>query len=251
MPGRATLAVMGRSAPAGSREEAQAFLARNPLDHAKAIESLRRGNGWIEAAGPWGVVVHDLPSDTWFVMARDADAVDPLVAGLHGVSQCEVFPAEGEPAIARRFGLKADAHYVMAVARTGWRAQAPAVAGAEISPVGPSSPDLDLYPESGRAYARARARDGTLWAAKLEGATAGFVGLHDDASMGLLHVLPGWRRRGLGTMLLTRMTARVLAGAPVACSQIEAGNGASIRLHRRAGLQVGEGLTAWMGTPGA
>lgn len=180
-------------------DQARRFLDTDPVNHAKALESLRRHTGRIVAQSRAGVVVHDGPSDTFLIMTAADPArpgtgapVDDLVARLDpaAVHQCEVFPAAAAPLVGRRFHLITDAHYVMAVARSGWRRGADDVPGVALVPVGPRSPDLELYPQSGRAYARTRADDGTLWAARLDGRAVGFIGTHDDGSIGLLQVLP-------------------------------------------------------------
>lgn len=241
-------------------DQARRFLDTDPVNHAKALESLRRHTGRIVAQSRAGVVVHDGPSDTFLIMTAADPArpkteapVDDLVARLHPVAvhQCEVFPAAAAPLVGRRFHLVADAHYVMAVARSGWRRGADDVPGVALVPVSPRSPDLELYPQSGRAYARTRADAGTLWAARLDGRAVGFIGTHDDGSIGLLQVLPPWRRRGIGAMLLSLMVERVLTHAPLACFQIDVDNAPSIRLHRRVGMLVGTRITAWLAEPDA
>ena len=46
--------------------------------------------------------------------------------------------------------------------------------------------------------ARAHIEKGELFAAEYEGKLAGFMGLHDDGSMGLLEVFPEYRKLGIG-----------------------------------------------------
>ena len=69
-------------------------------------------------------------------------------------------------------------------------------------------------------------------------ALAGFVGQHEEGSMGLLEVLPEYRGRGIGKALLAAAVNWQLERGQVPYSQIVDGNEISYRLHRSMGFSI-------------
>lgn len=64
----------------------------------------------------------------------------------------------------------------------------------------------------------------------------GFIGRHDDGSMGLLEILPQFRRRGLGNALEKAEIAREMAQGDIPFCQVIADNEASLRLQQKLGM---------------
>ena len=66
----------------------------------------------------------------------------------------------------------------------------------------------------------------------------GFIGQHLEGSMGLLEILPPYRRRGLGAELECFMIGKMLEQGLLPYCQFETGNLASRRLQEKLGLTV-------------
>lgn len=129
--------------------------------------------------------------------------------------------------------------------------------GAQVYPARlEDAPDLARYyhmpgSSSGDAaaverYLYDRIRSGTVFCVSLDGALAGFVGTHEEGSIGLLTVLPAYRRRGLGTYLEQVAIRRALERGHIPFGQIAEGNTASLALQRSLGMTVAEELVCWM-----
>ena len=68
-----------------------------------------------------------------------------------------------------------------------------------------------------------------------KGQLLGFIGMHSEGSVGMLEVLPPYRRRGVALALMAAMANHCLERGWVPFSQIFDGNTASLELHRRLG----------------
>ncbi len=75
---------------------------------------------------------------------------------------------------------------------------------------------------------------------------AGFVGAHAEGSLGMLEVLPAFRRRGIGAALQAKATNRQLQEGWTPFSQVEPGNTASLRLQRTLGFRITRRNIFWL-----
>lgn len=88
--------------------------------------------------------------------------------------------------------------------------------------------------------------DGWVWGGYTErGELAGFIGEHDEATMGMLEVFPEFRRRGYARELQGASINRLLAAGRVPCSQVALDNEASMALQRSTGMTRAAAVHAW------
>ncbi|MDD4311433.1 MAG: GNAT family N-acetyltransferase, partial [Eubacteriales bacterium] len=81
----------------------------------------------------------------------------------------------------------------------------------------------------------------------LNGEIAGFVGTHEERSMGLLKILPEYRRLGLAYALEARLINHLLSQGRVPFCQVAIVNNASIRLQQKLGLVLSDHVVYWLG----
>lgn len=248
-PARAAVEGPSRCPTDGSHGRAGAlrFLRRDPVLHAKVIGIVEDGSGRVVTAGAHGTVVFHVPTRTWFIDTVDVASGTKLVDVLDGVRECEVTPVPLAEHLARRSALQIREHYVSAVAESGrTRPHTPVPPSVRLRRVPPRDAVLAEYPQEGRDHARARAASGDLWAGRDEEGPIGFVGVHGDGSIGLLHVPAARRRHGWGRLLLQFMIGELGRAGRPAHSQIAASNVASLALHRSAGMTLSASPIAWM-----
>jgi len=228
-------------------EKALAWLDRDRLYYVNLLEVLRRGSGELLAAEDRGVVVYDRSSGSYMFALEEG-----------GEDLLELIPRDAElvtghamwalPILEERWGTCER----MEVRSAAWlRPEPPA------PPVFPG--ELRMLDESwapwaaahysnnfgGVAYMEGVARRGLL-GAFVDGRPAGFVGFHDEGSIGMLEVLPEYRRRGLGAALELAAIRVALSRGQYAFGQVEAGNAASLTLQRSLGLEVSERSLFWL-----
>lgn len=74
----------------------------------------------------------------------------------------------------------------------------------------------------------------------------GFIGEHLEGSMGLLHVIPEYRRKGFGAALQKHLIARTMEKGYVPFGQVEKGNLGSLELQKKLGMTQSDNLIVWM-----
>lgn len=79
-----------------------------------------------------------------------------------------------------------------------------------------------------------------------DGRPVGFIGEHLEGSMGLLHILPQYRRKGYAEALEKSMIAKTLKEGLIPFGQVEKTNQASLGLQRKLGMTLSENLICWM-----
>ena len=89
-------------------------------------------------------------------------------------------------------------------------------------------------------------REERIFGLRDKGSLFAFIGLHEDLSMGMLFILPGYRRRGWGERLERALTARVLAMGELPYGHVIEGNTVSMRLQQKIGFVPCSDKVFWM-----
>ena len=106
--------------------------------------------------------------------------------------------------------------------------------------------ETDSAIEKTRAYLKERMEKGWLFGAFLGEELAGFVGMHAEGSIGMLTVLPEYRRKGIGKALETYAVNALLEHGYTPYGQVKQGNEASLRLQEALGLCVAKQMVYWL-----
>ncbi len=95
-------------------------------------------------------------------------------------------------------------------------------------------------------YMKSRIEYGMLGAFDENGNCAGFVGFHGEGSMGLLTVLPEYRRKGIGIALEARNLNRRLSEGRIPFGHVVVGNEKSEGLQRKIGMEFSDKIVTWV-----
>ena len=88
---------------------------------------------------------------------------------------------------------------------------------------------------------------GVIYGAFAGGDLAGFIGRHEEGSVGLLFVFPEFRRMGIAEALERNYVNRELAEGNVAYGQIFVGNTPSRQLQEKLGMDFSDKFICWCG----
>lgn len=89
-------------------------------------------------------------------------------------------------------------------------------------------------------------REGALFGGYAGEELIGFIGIHEEKTMGMLHIMREQRKKGYGYVLEGSLMNRLLAaGEPIYAHIIE-DNTASLALQRKLGMTRSEGLITWL-----
>lgn len=128
------------------------------------------------------------------------------------------------------------------------RKEPPAVTEEDIRPL--SEEHLDFlqanYRHEDSEYLAWLLERRALFGAFRDGKLVGFIGKHAEGSMGLLEVLPAWRRQGVGERLERFLIARELEQGNLPYCHVFTDNHVSLALQRKLGLTLAEGSVIWL-----
>ena len=87
---------------------------------------------------------------------------------------------------------------------------------------------------------------GQLFGGFQNGTLAGFVGRHAEGSIGLLEILPQYRRQGFATALERYMIDLELSLCHIPFGQVLTDNAPSLALQRSLGMTISSGTLCWL-----
>ncbi|MGE4454191.1 MAG: N-acetyltransferase family protein [Sphaerochaeta sp.] len=102
------------------------------------------------------------------------------------------------------------------------------------------------YAHEEEAYIRQRYQAGVMIAAEIDGTLAGFMGRHTECAMGLLVVLPQYRRLHVGEALERAYIHKLLAQGTTPYCHVVVDNVASLSLQKKLGLKISPERVYWM-----
>ena len=120
--------------------------------------------------------------------------------------------------------------------------------GAEIRPLDQSHAEFvhaHYHMVDDFAYIKERI-DAGMFGVFLGGELAGFAGTHEERPMGMLEILPEFRRLGLAYALEAHLINSLLAENRVPFCQVALYNESSIRLQQKLGLVLSEKIIYWL-----
>ena len=229
-------------------ERALAQLAQNPLHHMGMMYPIRRGTARILAADARGVLLQEMKSGAYMLSAKNREAAKDLFGLVDTMSLACMHQDFAAAECAQKFGLSVTLRCHQAV----WpREKAPAVPSSPYCVQTLTADRLDAVAATyshdiGRAYLAGRIADGEMLGAFCGGELAGFIGMHEEGSMGMLEVSPSFQRRGVATLLLSKLIERVLAQGLVPFSQFLENNEPSRKLHAHLGFLISEESIHWL-----
>ena len=94
-------------------------------------------------------------------------------------------------------------------------------------------------------YIRERLQEG-MFGVFVGGKIAGFAGTHEERPMGLLEILPEYRRLGLAYALEAHLINHLLSLGRMPFCQVALHNEASIRLQKKLGLVLSDSIIYWL-----
>lgn len=223
-----------------------AYLNQDRILHATVLESMKKKQAEIISFSRQGVLILDVPSQTMMISAASSVHFNLLIEDLKQAYDFLVFQEEYAPLVAQRFQLK--------LAATYWQAIYPVADKLVLDPlikfrklaVSDYEWVKEDYSTQDEDYLEDRVAKGCLWGGFVNQKCVGFVGIHDDGSMGLLQVLKRWQGQGYGHELLAFMTNHYLDENWIPYSQITVDNERSIQLHRSLGYRLSDKKVIWL-----
>ena len=223
---------------------ARAWLSRDPLLHTDMTEAMRRGLGEIAAATDRGVLLSVDEGNCGMLSCADPETALTLLAGK-SFPLLAVHQAELETVLCRELGMESWMRCRQAVYL---HREPPEETAEDIRPLDAEHLEFLLanYRREDSEYLAWLLERRALFGAFRDGELVGFIGKHAEGSMGLLEVLPAWRRKGVGESLERFLIARELERGFIPFCHVVSDNQASLALQRKLGLSLAEGAVIWL-----
>lgn len=233
----------------------QEAMNRDPVLYLDLTEAIRRGEGRLIAAMPRGALAsfrnyeRDGQELGFTMFANDLETAKRLLAMLP--PQPDFLTVHEDfylDELEKRFGFdRLNLCWQVGYLRT----MAPAAPDceAEIRQLELSHLPavVEHYAENGvdDGYLSGLIEQGELYGAFEGGTLMAFIGRHAEGSMGLLEVLPQYRRRGLGRLLQSHLIDLELSRGRIPYGQVFDGNEASLALQQSLGMTRSMGRLYW------
>lgn len=228
-------------------EKAVQFLEQDTLSHIDMLECIRRGTVEWLYAGEHGVLLRDRLSGIYMVSADTMDAARACILHIR----------ERDMVVCHQDFYKQLVKEILGLSVFGQCYQAaylekdplPEKNGPyQILPLEESHlsfvlQNYQMVPDEG--YILDRLRSGTMYGVFVGEKPVGFIGMHTEGSLGMLEILPEYRKRGLAFALEAYAINRILEKGWTPFGQIMVGNLASMRLQQKLGLTVSQKTCCW------
>lgn len=224
------------------------YLSKDPLLHMDMLESIRSGSAELLAAGEDGVLLINTAAEAAMMSTESAKAAARMLARIPAVPLFVAHQSFYEEDAAQKFGYTQKMVCRQAVYLK--KQPLPMPCGApDIRPLDGRclSFIMEHYTHAdNEAYLRERLESGAMFGAFAEGSLAGFIGTHAEGSMGMLEVLPRYRRHGVALTLETFLMNCLLDCGRVPFAQIVTDNEASLKLQQKLGFSFSDKTLSWL-----
>jgi len=230
-----------------TKEKALEYLSRDYLLNIDMIECINRNTVKYFYAGDDGVLLtadddyaYMLAADNAETAIRILRTVDFKVAVLHDTAMLQP--------VAEAFGLE----YKGACLQAAYLGKNPLPeSDADIRPLTQEHAQFvaEHNEMSDLEYIKGRIAADDMFGAFDGDTLMGFIGTHEEGSMGMLEVLPEYRRRGLALALEQYVINRTLSKGYVPYVQLYTTNAASKALQERLGLSFADKNIIWLWKP--
>lgn len=227
---------------------ARKYLEKDRLLHIAMLESLRLHEAELLYAGEDGVLIRHISAGLYMFSAASENSAAKMAGLIRDPAVILLHQSCLKDEIMSRFSLKG----TMPCHQAAWLKDEPVPAAPSIADLKPlTEADLPIvlhhyHSVDGPEYVKERLKAGML-GAYVNGELAGFIGTHPEGSIGLLEVLPAFRRRGLAMVLESAMMQRQQSLGRVPYAHIKLNNEASVALHKKLGMEVtDEASLCWL-----
>lgn len=221
--------------------------SQDPLLTANIRNSLLRGSCELLEDTEEGIFIYDIPGNVFILYA-------PLELGKSWLCKHEgrsykllvLYDDALAAFVAVRYGLQIDEKCKQVV----WMHSEPPATAEKLRFHTATEADmalcLQIYHNSSEADVRQAVKAGNVMLGYKDETLVGMIGIHMEGSMGMLEVLPEYRRRGYGTELEKALIARQLESGLLPYGQVYLSNEASFALQASIGMECSEGTLIWL-----
>lgn len=231
------------------KDAALSYLGKNYLKHAGIIECVRHDDIDYLYVGGDGVFIYDRSAKI-YMMATDSPAVSfEALKRCEGASLIVCHNDFEYEQIRDKFGLYGLNKCHQVVWTSGKKLPLSGVC--EVKRLELTEENIDFVFEHytlafDREHIAYIMKNMGMYGGYIDGKLVGFIGRHEERSMGLLEVLPAYRRMGIGTEIESYLINDLLENGEVPYAHIIYGNEKSVAMHVKFGFAFSETPVFWL-----
>ena len=218
--------------------------------HVDFLESLRMGDARILHDSEGALLVQLISWPLYLIAAVDPDEGKQLIDGLVPEEDGEtMIVARGEQVVdyANHCGFQTVSPCVQVL----YEQKEPIPVETELVIRHPDRTDYDKIIESytlpiSEEEVLASIEEPEFSSGYLDGKMVGYIGLHPEGSIGMLHIFDEYRGKGYGETLVKYMINRQLAAGAYPYGQVFIDNEASLAMQRKLGMTFSKDYIYWM-----
>jgi len=230
------------------KSEALSYLQGDELLHMSMIFPIQRGTVELIYAGDDGVFLKELESGAYMLSVKHPNRGKEL---LESVGKQELFCVHQEYIVdylLKKYHFQNHLECFQAVyphkARIGAKSAALTIRKLGVEHADTISCHYHEYVDQG--YIMSRLERGELYGGFLGDVLCGFIGTHEEGTIGLLKVLEQYRRRGFGAELECFMINLIVDKGQTPFAQVSIDNTVSIKLQKKLGFQISKDTLHWL-----
>jgi GNAT superfamily N-acetyltransferase len=226
-------------------------LSKDFLLNVDMLECIRRGSAEILFASDEAVLLIDIPSQIYMISTQNAEISKTLVDRLP--DNIEIIAAHDKfsyDLLTKRFNFNETmiCHNTVYTKKTPMQAQDSIL---EIKLLTQEYKDIIIRNYSkieivDSVYIENRLKANVMIGAFIDNDLCGFIGSHEEGSIGMLEVLPKYRGRGIGAALQIAATNDALSNQRYPYGQVVETNSASTALQNKLGFELSKNKVYWL-----
>ncbi|MEG2989039.1 MAG: GNAT family N-acetyltransferase [Oscillospiraceae bacterium] len=229
-------------------EQAICYVNRDRVLYANILEILRRESEELIYADSDGVLLYDKDSEVYMMSAQSTVLADWMLRKLPEKLEILVgFEQFYREEAKRRYGFKTEEICLSVLYEKREPPELPPFEGElrQLTRADTEFVHSHYSCDFSMDYIQ-RAIDQGMMGIFVEGHMAGFIGSHFEGTMGLLEILPEYRRRGFGELLERAQVRLCMSQGILPTGHVFADNEKSLALQRKIGLSVSEDTLFWI-----
>ncbi|WP_159442049.1 GNAT family N-acetyltransferase [Clostridium sp. Marseille-P2415] len=226
-------------------EKAIQYLLEDHLSNIDMLEPLRRGTADILYAENDGVVIHERNSHAYMISMQDLEKCQSIIDfgkyrlfAVHQNNIADWIRKKG------RFSNRFEVCQAVYGRNETFEGHFDSIRVLSYEYIDQICRNYDAMDD--RQYIEKLIDKKQLWGIFDNDALAGFIGEHLEGSMGLLEVLPEYRRKGYGYKLETFLINHFLQLNVIPFCQVRINNSESLALQKKIGMEISELTTFWI-----
>ncbi len=223
------------------------YLQKNELLNIGMIFPIKRKTAKILYAKENGVLLKELKSEAYMLCVDNFNLGKDLTDLIDDGKLFNIYQEFMVDYILNKFNLSSilDCHQIAYLSKN------PIVVSAELTVKKLTFEYLDIIFNHYNSYVdldylKRRILDGEIYGGFLKDDLCGFVGTHEEGSLGILEIFPEYRNKGYGTLLEGFMINLYLKKGFIPFGQVKIDNYKSLNLQKKMGMEISEEKIYWI-----